>query len=612
MYISERLKDSFNFSSVRTPYQLIALVAAGLGVYYPVMFGEFSYIDDWGIVEHLSGLKNWSLLEYFLPGRGGGLYYRPVIALSFLIDKYVWNLDAGLMHLENVILHVINGILVFWLARRLTSRNGSDNTLLPLIAALVFALHPVNSEAVNWISARTDVLACTFILISAIFLIVYSEKRDYRFLALSGFSMVFGFLSKEIALGFLPGVLLFLRAQRDSTADRSVEHRSPPARKPLPAWLPLALVGLTVILYLMMRKFAFTSQDGRISFTLKVMFMDIPYTGFAFLKAFVFYIKKFFLPFPLNLAILEVDPLYEFLAVPVVFGCIYVISKRSVTAAIFSMGIFMLGPALLMSLNQIAWTPYAERYLYLPLAFITIASILFLSDSLKRFNMPQIYKFVLVGLLLVVFAVSTFHRSFQWMSNYAIMKDTVEKNPRFHLAHAEYARALMFRGEFEKARFHYERAREEFSAKVPRPVSSKFYMNRLGYWQVPDTGIAYSFELEGKLDAAVSAYEKVFSSSNEPSEKVLARIVSLYTVMLSREKKPQTVRRINKKLSMYAEQLNNKKGSPDVFYRVGKAYLAKGEQNRALRYFKMAYPRFKNGDMYLNYTGKLMKRIEKN
>ena len=607
--MSERIINSWRFFPVRMPYQLMAVIAAGLGVYYPVIFGEFSYIDDWGIVDHLSGLKDWNLLEYFLPERGGGLYYRPLISVSFLMDKYLLDLDAGLMHLENVLLHVLNGVLVFLLARKLASGNGSKDSLIPLVSSLVFVFHPINAETVSWISARTDALACTFILISAIFLTVYSETRDYRFLVLSGIGMVFGFLSKEIAIGFLPGALLLLRAGGTGAADRRMETKS--ASTSLPVWLPIALIGLSTIMYFMLRKSAFTSQDGRISFTLKVMFMDIPYTGFAFFKAFVFYMKKFFLPFPLNFAILEVDPLYEFLAVPVVFGCIYAISKRTLTAAVFSIGIFMIGPALLLSLNQIAWTPYAERYLYLPSAFIVIASVLWMNDWLQRLKTPEIYKYALVSLLLAIFAVSTCYRTFQWSTNYAIMEDTVQKNPTFHLAHVEYARALMFRGEFEKARFHYQRASEEYSLKVPRKIRSKFYMKRLSYWDVPDTGIAYSFEREGKFDDAVSGYEKVFSKSNEPSEKMLIRIVSLYTIMLSKESKPEVVRRINKKLSVYAEQLDNKKGSSDLLYRIGKAYLARGEQQRALHYFKMAYPRFKKGNIYQEYTEKLIRRIEK-
>src|SRR5690242_10177233 len=74
------------------------------------------------------------------------------------------------MHLENVLFHLLNVLLLFAVARRYAPEQEGRPPLLALTAALLFALHPINAEAVNWISGRSDLIACFFVLLSAFLL----------------------------------------------------------------------------------------------------------------------------------------------------------------------------------------------------------------------------------------------------------------------------------------------------------------------------------------------------------------------------------------------------------------------------------------------------------
>jgi hypothetical protein len=87
-------------------------------------------------------------------------YYRPVAFLSHALDWTLWGAEPFGFHLTNVLLHAATTLLVWVLGRRLL------DGAAPVIAALLFALHPASHEAVYWIAARFDLLATFFTLLA--------------------------------------------------------------------------------------------------------------------------------------------------------------------------------------------------------------------------------------------------------------------------------------------------------------------------------------------------------------------------------------------------------------------------------------------------------------
>ena len=116
------------------------------------------------------------------PGLNPIDYYRPVIAMSYMLDTFFWMeapdwktfqqkstraelkwrlQEAFGFHLTNVLVHTLNCLLVFLLVRSLTRRYW-----VALAAGVLFAAHPIHSESVTWIAGRTDVMATTFYLLA--------------------------------------------------------------------------------------------------------------------------------------------------------------------------------------------------------------------------------------------------------------------------------------------------------------------------------------------------------------------------------------------------------------------------------------------------------------
>ena len=98
--------------------------------------------------------------------------YAPVVLLSFALDYRVWGLQPFGYHLTSLLLHGLNVALAYAVARRLLgSRTGA------LVAALVFAVHPLQVEAVVWVAGRKTLLCGSFALL-ALLCYMRSSKLD--------------------------------------------------------------------------------------------------------------------------------------------------------------------------------------------------------------------------------------------------------------------------------------------------------------------------------------------------------------------------------------------------------------------------------------------------
>jgi tetratricopeptide (TPR) repeat protein len=92
-----------------------------------------------------------------LGGGGATFYWRPVATTSFLVESWIHGGSAAGFRLTSALLHAATSVVAFFLLLRLLG-----GTRAALLAALAFAVHPVNVEAVTWISARFDLLAALF------------------------------------------------------------------------------------------------------------------------------------------------------------------------------------------------------------------------------------------------------------------------------------------------------------------------------------------------------------------------------------------------------------------------------------------------------------------
>jgi tetratricopeptide (TPR) repeat protein len=191
----------------------MVLAIAVFAAYANVYANPFFY-DDLILVTGNQLLRSWSYLSslfYTLLPDGNNhssSYFRPVQMLLYLILFQAGGLSLAAFHGLNIALHAANACLVFKLGRKLQFK-----WLASFLAALLWAVHPVQTEAVTYISATADPLYSFFCLLGIIVLLPdFSSRRLLLVILL----MILGLLSKESALSvpFLAMACLYFRNDR--------------------------------------------------------------------------------------------------------------------------------------------------------------------------------------------------------------------------------------------------------------------------------------------------------------------------------------------------------------------------------------------------------------
>ncbi len=177
---------------------LVPAVIASL-VYLNSFGGTFQF-DDYNVIVNNRSVHSWSAWSHDLPH---GI--RPVLKFTYVLN---WTSGLGLLgfHLLNLLIHVTNTIFIYFISRRLTKNLPTEAPAL--FTALLFAVHPVQTEAVSYISGRSASLMATFYLGSMLAYIRGSDAKEHFWShAVSPLLFIMGILAKEIALT-LPAVLL--------------------------------------------------------------------------------------------------------------------------------------------------------------------------------------------------------------------------------------------------------------------------------------------------------------------------------------------------------------------------------------------------------------------
>lgn len=198
------------FNARKNLYFAAGVVIITLILYIPSLFNDFivnwddgGYIHEHELIHKLS-VNNF--LEIFNPTTFYKGNYHPLTTFFYAIEYAIVGENAFLYHLNNLIFHLLNVLLIFWLIRLLTKR-----IELAAFVALFFGIHPMHVESVAWISERKDVLYAFFFLLSCItyfFYLTRTENKNRNYI-LSVVFLFLSLLSKSAAVS-LPVVLLLI------------------------------------------------------------------------------------------------------------------------------------------------------------------------------------------------------------------------------------------------------------------------------------------------------------------------------------------------------------------------------------------------------------------
>ena len=199
-----------------------SLVVLGLIAFWPSVWFDFVNWDDPSYITQNELIKSWS------PANLAGIAtetvtrnYAPLTIFSYLVDHSLWGDNPCGYHATNVLLHLINGVLVFLLVRQLSGSNFVGWT-----TAALFMVHPVQIETVAWVSSRKGLLSATFML-SALIVRLKPEASGKQDLWYIGW-LIAALLSKALAV-VVPAIVLCydLWVRRQKFADAFVRQVIP-------------------------------------------------------------------------------------------------------------------------------------------------------------------------------------------------------------------------------------------------------------------------------------------------------------------------------------------------------------------------------------------------
>jgi tetratricopeptide (TPR) repeat protein len=476
---------------------IVLLVAVCVIVYFNCLFNDFVFDDRGTIVENkyitdiIANLPSFFNSSYFIIAELEASY-RPVATFSYHLLYALFELDPLGYHLSSLILHILNVILIYALMNLL-----QENKMSSLVAGLIFACHPVLTEAVNGISFNEDLLATFFFLLSFILYLKLKpgERSKTGLFILSLVSYLLGLLSKEMAITLPVIILLYDIFIRQTAGVEGFIHQIIQTFKQR-IFLYLGYAAVS-ILYLFLNFVIITkAAEGHHTTpdSIGERILYLPYHLFNFIRLAVL---------PINLSadygysypkhFFEVYNLISVIAVGglVIISLVVYKKQRNV---FFGIWWFLLALFPVYNLIEI-FNPLADRYLYLPLVGFCLVLSLLLTDLIPRRltlapKKSNIMILSLIIVLLATYANITIARNRDWKDGYSLWSKTLQTTPNSAVAHGNLGRAYLEQSQLDKA-IH------EFQATLQiRPRSHKAHYN---------LGLAY--EKKGSMEEAIRQYE---------------------------------------------------------------------------------------------------------
>jgi Flp pilus assembly protein TadD len=365
-------------------------------------------------------------------------YYRPLQMVTYRLTVDVFGFDASAFHAVNLATHVVAVLLAFALFCTLTGRIG-----LAFASAALFAVHPIHSEAVDWIAALPDIVCTAFFLLAFLFLVFahgqksqqQPNKRSRRihvlFLASSFAAFAAALLWKEAAIVFPLIVMAYVFCLSEDAA--LVGRIGGALKVSLPYW---CILGLYFLLRLRVLGFTVIRQRNWILSRFEF--------GLTALDLIMEYCWKLLAPVGLNAYYLFVpvrtleDPraIAAILFLILAAGAILYGLRRAPLASFLALWVFItLIPVL--NVYAVGRNVFCERYLYLPSVGFCLLIVLLatpLGRSLPEVSRSRAAAAVLAAVLLL-FMTGTFARNSVWKNDSALFTRTLESSPNAPFLH---------------------------------------------------------------------------------------------------------------------------------------------------------------------------------
>lgn len=409
------------------------IIILSTAIYANTLKNGFVYDDGVTIVNNtliksFGNLPKLIQKDYFtLSGEGT---YRPLVTLTYFLDYALYGLKPWGFHLTNILLHIINGVLLYiflTILIRFPVVNNQQSIIysvfinLPFYISTLFVSHPVLTEAINAISFREDLLAFLFYMAALTIYISLPtfNKRKNSMYAVSCMLYFFALLSKEMA-----ATLPLIACCYEWVYNRKGELRTLLFNRYNNVYIAITLF------YIYLRFYYFLNPTNYevIDWTLMERLLIIP-------MLLTYYLKLVLFPLSLSAdyAIESLKSLSSLLLICFLFIPLGIFFLKWNKNKGIAFGILFFLITLIPVYNIIPiGNPFAERYLYIPITGLILALVLTVQALYPKFKDTT---FMALLLIICCNLAITMDRNIIWRDGYSLWTDTLRKIPGSSRAH---------------------------------------------------------------------------------------------------------------------------------------------------------------------------------
>ncbi len=448
---------------------LIVLVGATVAAYWPVTTHPFIVLDDLPYVvsnPHITHL-NWETVKWSFTAFRGANWF-PLTWLSHALDYRLFSLRAGRHHDMNLLLHVFNALLLFWVLWQATGYMARS-----WMVAALFALHPLNVESVAWVAERKNLLSMCFFLLALGAYYTYARKpRVSSYLAVATL-FALGLMCKPQIIT-LPFVLLLwdywpLERSASRVSPLALRQNASDAfsgeeRRANGSWrflllekLPLLALSIASAIVTIKAQRSGGTMNGAVnSFSLasrlgNAILSYVRYLGYAVWPARL----AFFYPHART-----GPPAWQLLAAGAFLVLVTWLALRSREHRYLAVGwLWFLGTLVpMIGVVQVGGQAMADRYTYLPMIGVFFALVWGVADGVGRWSSARIWLPAVVITVLVALGLATRRQVDFWSDGLTLWEHTAEITSNNGFAQNMIGENMLRNGDQEGSLLHFRAA----------------------------------------------------------------------------------------------------------------------------------------------------------
>jgi tetratricopeptide (TPR) repeat protein len=456
-------------SAGRTWYLLLgALLLLTIACYANSLNNTFVFDDALVIAENpgIRGIENIPRLLGFTTGRTS---YRPIrmvsYALDYTLNKNLWchigncrGADPGLYppgyHIGNIAYHLLTALLVFLVVSRL-----AGNFRVALLAAGIFALHPVHTDSVTYLAGRRDILFTLFYLAGFYFFLRYRQEKRLSLMIFAFIMYMLSMGSKEMGVT-LPALFLCYDVVENfppqdigpgGCARRLFKSLKKSVAQSAYLYVPL-FIGALAFSYYKVFVASPSYQKAYYGDSVLITFLTVVKILAHYLQLLIYPVNLIadysYNAFPLATSLFEPAVLFSLLFLA---GVIYALLRLLDGHKLLAFG----GAWFFLTLLPVCHIfPHhellAEHYLYLPsVGFCLLAAVL--CDSFMREGKYRFPIAACVCLILAFFALRTIDRNGDWKNSLTLYEKTVKTVPECARANSNLCEVYTNEGRLDEA-----------------------------------------------------------------------------------------------------------------------------------------------------------------